>query len=275
VIEYDPTQYLGSAPHYRRGRPPYSPELEATLFRELGLNGHGRLLDAGCGPGILTTRLARFFDAAIGLDPDPEMLAQGQIAADAAGLTNISWVQARAEDLPGAARGPFKAVTFGQSLHRMDESRVAETVYDLLEPAGSMVMIAHSVEGRPIPPASDHPPIPHDDLRALVTSYLGSTTRMGQGRAPFRDHQWQDILVQTRFKTYRELWAPGIPDLLRDTQSVISGYLSMSWSAPHLYGDRLPNFEADARALLEERSADGLFWDWPGDTVIVIAQRPA
>ena len=33
------------------------------------------------------------------------MLAQRRIAADAAGLTNISWVQARAEDLPDAAPG--------------------------------------------------------------------------------------------------------------------------------------------------------------------------
>ena len=49
----------------------------------------------------------------------------------------------------------------------------------------------------------------------------------------------------------------------------------MSWSAPHLYGDRLDRFTADARALLEARSADGLFWDWPGDTAIVIGRKQA
>ena len=58
-VPYDPTIYRGSAAHYRYGRPPYPPELEAVLTKELGLDGNGRLLDAGCGPGILTVRFSR------------------------------------------------------------------------------------------------------------------------------------------------------------------------------------------------------------------------
>ena len=64
------------------------------------------LLDAGCGPGILTTRLASYFDEVVGLDPDADMLAEGRAFASASGITNIEWVQARAEDLPAAAPGP-------------------------------------------------------------------------------------------------------------------------------------------------------------------------
>jgi hypothetical protein len=47
----------------------------------------------------------------------------------------------------------------------------------------------------------------------------------------------------------------------------------MSSSAPHLFGDRLDDFVAEARALLDSRSDDGLFWDWPGDTEIVTAEK--
>ncbi len=242
-------------------------------MRELGLDGHGALLDVGCGPGILATRLADLFQNVVGLDPDADMLEQGRLVATDSSLTNITWVQARAEDLPAAAPGPFRVVAFGQSFHRTDELHVARAMYDILEPTGAVVMIAHSVEGRPVPPAPGHPPIPHDELRALVTEYLGSLTRMGRGTAPVRDHHWQDILAQTPFGAVDEFYAPGIPDLLRDTDSVISGYLSMSWSAPHLYGDRLDEFVAEARALLAARSVDGLFWDWPGDTAIVIGRR--
>ncbi len=273
-MTYDPTQYAGSAPHYRRGRPPYSPELEATLVRELGLDGHGRLLDVGCGPGILTLRLAGLFEEAIGLDPDVDMLAEARAAAEFAHAANVRWVHARAEDLPDAAPGRYRLITFGQSFHRTDEVRVAEAVYDMLEPGGAIAMVVHAVEDRPRPDPPSHPPIPHDELRALVVTYLGSLQRMGQGTAPVRDHRFEDVLVETRFGMPRTVFAPGIPDLLRDVDSVISGYLSTSFSAPHLYGDRLDDFIADARALLESRSGDGLFWDWPGDTAIVIAEKP-
>jgi len=80
-MPYDPTIYLGSAGHYRSGRPPYSPGLEAVLTEEAGLDGNGRLLDAGCGPGVLTVRLAHLVAQAVGLDPDADMLAEGRRAA--------------------------------------------------------------------------------------------------------------------------------------------------------------------------------------------------
>ena len=67
---------------------------------------------------------------------------------------------------------------------------------------------------------------------------------------------------------------PGIPDLLRDSESVLSGYLSLSSSAPHLFGDRLDDFAGEVRALLASRSAEGIFWDWPGDTEVIMARKP-
>jgi hypothetical protein len=44
--------------------------------------------------------------------------------------------------------------------------------------------------------------------------------------------------------------APGIPDLLRDSESVLSGYFARSFSAPHLFGPRVEDFAADVRELL-------------------------
>jgi ubiquinone/menaquinone biosynthesis C-methylase UbiE len=167
-MPYDPTIFLGSAAYYRYGRPAYSPELEAVLTRETGLDGNGRLLDAGCGPGVLTVRLAHLFHQAVGLDPDADMLAEGRRAAAQKHVMNIQWVQGLAEDLPAAAPGPYQLVTFGTSFHWTDEQRVAETVYDLLEPGGALALIVHTVAGRHRPPDPGAPPIPHDEIRALV-----------------------------------------------------------------------------------------------------------
>jgi hypothetical protein len=55
---------------------------------------------------------------------------------------------------------------------------------------------------------------------------------------------------------------------------VLASYLSMSFAAPHLFGERLQAFEADFRAELAALSPSGLFCDWPGDTEILLARRP-
>jgi SAM-dependent methyltransferase len=272
-VAYDPTIYLGAAAHYRYGRPAYSPGLEAVLTRETGLDGSGRLLDGGCGPGVLTIRLAHLFEQAVGLDPDGDMLAEGRRAAGEQGVTNIRWIQGPAEDLPAVAPGPYKLVTFGQSFHWTDEQRVAEIVYDLLEPGGALALIVHTVTGRPRPPDPGVPPIPHEEIKALVANYLGSNRRAGQGMSKERTHRFEDVLARTRFGVPQQVFVPGVPDLVRDSESVLSGYLSLASSAPHLFGDRLDDFAGEVRALLARRSADGLFWDWPGDTEVVIARR--
>ena len=123
MVRYDPTIYNGAAAHYRYGRPAYSPGLEALLAEELGLDGSGRLLDVGCGPGILTLRLARLFDEAVGLDPDPEMIAEARRAAVERGIANLLWVQAMAEDLPAAAT--YKANDNLAATHEYDGSPIA------------------------------------------------------------------------------------------------------------------------------------------------------
>ena len=87
-----------------------------------------------------------------------------------------------------------------------------------------------------------------------------------------RDHRFEDVLVRTRFGAPQSIFVPGIPDLLRDSESVLSGYFSMSSSAPHLFGDRAEDFAGEVRELLASRSPEGMFWDWPGDTEVVLAR---
>ncbi|HEX5174475.1 MAG TPA: class I SAM-dependent methyltransferase [Gaiellaceae bacterium] len=274
MAAYDPTIFEGAAVHYRSGRPPYSPRLERVLIDELGLDGAGRLLDGGCGPGVLTVRLAPLFEEAIGLDPDAAMLDEARRAAAEHGRTNIRWIHARAEELPEAAPGPFRLATFGQSFHWTEEARVAEAVYDVLEPGGALALIVHTVAGRPKPPSPGPPPIPHEEIKALVQKFLGPTPRVGRGFAPVRTHRFEDVLVRTRFGEPQSLFVPGIPDLVRDSESVLSGYFSFSTSAPHLFGDRAGEFAGEVRELLAARSPAGVFWDWPGDTEVVLARKP-
>jgi hypothetical protein len=80
-------------------------------------------------------------------------------------------------------------------------------------------------------------------------------------------------LRRTSFGTPRTVFASGRPDIIRDADGVLAGCLSMSYAAPHLLGLRLDEFIAALRALLERHSPTARFWDWPGDTEILIATR--
>ena len=84
----------------------------------------------------------------------------------------------------------------------------------------------------------------------------------------------EDALERTRFGVPRRLFAPGRADIVRNIDGVLAGYFSMSYAAPHLFGDKRTEFEAAVRAELAARSPSGLFWDWPGDTEILFVGKP-
>ena len=169
------------------------------------------------------------------------------------------------------ADGPLTAEVVRENLQRRLKESTVRTVLRRLEEKGYVV---HAVEGRPAPPGPGPPPIPHDEIKALVESYLGSTRRVGQGIAPVRTHRFEDVLVRTRFGAPEAIFAPGIPDLVRDSESVLSGYFSFATSAPHLFGEHVEDFASEERALLASRSPENVFWDWPGDTEVILARKP-
>ena len=244
------------------------------MARELSLNGTGQLLDVGCGPGVLVLPLARLFDQVTALDPEPGMLKEGKRRCQEARVANVRWVQGVADDVAALDPGSWRVVTFGQSFHRVRRLEVAEAVYDRLMPGGSLVLISHQVDGRPRPADPGYPEVPHAAVRKLILDYLGDGTR--QYLATWNEGQperFEDTLSQTRFSGSHTIYAPGRPDLIRDIDTVVANHFSLSYAAPRWFGNRRADFEADLRDLLREHSPDGLFWDWPGDTELVIATK--
>ena len=275
-MSFDRSPYAGCAAHYLPGRPPYSAELGAVLSRELELDGRGTLVDVGCGPGVLAVQLAPLFDQVIGIDPDVDMLREAERHARTAGRPNVEWRMARAEKLAALALPPARVVTFGQSFHWTERDVVAAAVYDALVPGGSLVAVAHDINARATPTGPGDAPIPHQEIEAIVARYLGADFRTSVGSALWLPKdRLEPAIARTRFGQARTVHAPGREDLTRDIDGVISGYLSMSWAAPGRFGDRLDTFVAEVRTALEARTTTGRFWDWPGDTAIIIARKPS
>jgi ubiquinone/menaquinone biosynthesis C-methylase UbiE len=253
---------------------PYAPNLADRLTEILSLDGHGRLLDVGCGPGLLTLLLAKSFDEAVGVDPDPGMLAEAERRANEAGITNIRWVKARAEELP-AELGTFRVATFGRSFHWMNRPRVAAIIREMLEPGGAFVQVAtmpeeHSESVTDLP----YPVPPQQAIGELVRRYLGHDRRAGQGVRERSPDDEVDVLARAGFEDYQEVFIPIEGVLVRTEDDIVALVFSRSGSAPHLFGERLGEFEADLRKLLHDASPSGIFAEQPHETQLRIWRKP-
>jgi SAM-dependent methyltransferase len=269
--QWDESLYAGSASYYSVGRTPYPESIADALRDELGLDGTGRLLDVGCGPGSLTLLLAPLFASAVGVDADAGMLEEARARAARAGLSNLDWYRLRAEDLP-ADLGPFRVVTFAQSFHWMDRSLVAERVRGLLAPDGAWVHVgattSHGVDvDGPLP----HPRPPWDAIEALVIDYLGTLLRAGQGTLPRGNRSGEeDVMRAAGYAGPTRIEVDHGRVLDRSADEIVASVFSLSRSAPHLFGDRLPAFEADLRALLVAASPGGRFSEIRREMALVI-----
>jgi SAM-dependent methyltransferase len=269
--EWDETLYAGSAGYYGIGRMPYPPSLGDAIGKELDLDGTGRLLDVGCGPGSLTLLLAPLFEAAVGVDADHDMIIEARRRASEVGATNIEWWHLRAEDLP-ADLGPFRVATFAQSYHWMDQLLVARRVRDMLGPGGGWVHV-HATTHRGV--AGDdllpHPRPPWEHIDDLVARYLGPVRRAGQGALPAGTRAGEEeIMRQAGFTGPSRIEVDGGLVVDRGIDEVVSAVFSLSSSAPHLFADQLSNFEADLRRLLSEASPSGRFAERRQEIAVVV-----
>jgi hypothetical protein len=67
---------------------------------------------------------------------------------------------------------------------------------------------------------------------------------------------------------------PGRRVLEASVDDIVASVLSTSGTAPRLFGDRLPAFEADLRDMLQAASDHGRFSRWQGDIQLDIYERP-
>jgi SAM-dependent methyltransferase len=241
---WDESLFAGAAPYYERGRLPYSPALADVFESALEVNGRGRLLDVGCGPGTVARRLAHLFEAVVGLDPDARMLAEAERLATEQGVANATWVRLRAEELP-AGLGHFRAVTFAQSFHWMDRPRVAGAVRTMLEPRGVVVHVD-----------SGHrdllwePLLPDAALEELRVRWLGKDRRAGHTIRNTSPSGEPEVFAAAGFAAPEVVAVPDGRLLERTIDDIVAERFASSGTAPHLFGERVADFERELREIL-------------------------
>ena len=255
-LQWHPSLYAGSARYYAIGRVGYPAALADALATGLPLDGSGRLLDVGCGPGNFTLLLAPWFEQATGLDADRDMLAEAERRAAQAGVGNVRWLQLRAEELP-ADLGRYRVMSFAQSFHWMDQLQVARVALGMLEEGGACVHVhATTHQGVDTDAVLPHPGPPRSAIDELVERYLGPLRR--RVSSSIWANREEEVWRAAGFDGPQRIEVAG--DVVeRTSDQIVAGIFSLSSSTPHLFGERREAFESDLRRLLHDANPNGIF----------------
>jgi SAM-dependent methyltransferase len=248
--KYDLTVYEGTAWYYSRYRPKYPPSLVSLLREHFRLDGTGRLLDLGCGPGPVAIALAHLFEEVIAVDPDDAMRAEGERIARERGITNIEWRFGGSKDL-SPALGQFRLVTMGNSFHWMDRARTLEALYNLVTDGGGIAVVG---EGAPIPPP---PPTRwRAAINTVLKRYLGERQLPWEHPGPLLEERHEAYIARSRFRnliSYQESF-----DVEWTVDSIIGNLYSMSFCSRRVLGDRVEAFERDVREAVLAAEPSGI-----------------
>lgn len=131
---------------YRRG---YPDVVVDAVAERLGLGPRDTVIDLGCGTGLLTAPLARRVRLVVGVDPEPDMLAEGRRGLDVTLSPKVVWVLGSDADLVALAsllgRGSLGGIAVGQALHFMDHGALFRQARELLRPGGGLAVLSNGV----------------------------------------------------------------------------------------------------------------------------------
>jgi SAM-dependent methyltransferase len=218
---------------FYRYREPYPPAFFETVADRLVLTKRTRLLDVGCGPGILAIGFAPFVGSCTAIDPEPAMLRAAQAAAAEATL-DITFIQTGIEDLD-CADGSLDLITIGRALHWFPRDAALAVLERIVAPGGRIAICGSADTDAPVNAWAKR----FKEIRSSWSpDYDGSRYKpdLDQWFAGSRFRKLEEIRVLHRHRV-------GVPEL-------VGRGVSFSLSSPAVLGHRRPQFEADIAAAV-------------------------
>ncbi|CZR62646.1 related to trans-aconitate 3-methyltransferase [Phialocephala subalpina] len=108
---------------YAAFRPTYPPQVFKTVLT-YHRGPSNRLLDLGCGHGLISRELSPHFTRVLATDPSSSMITQASNTTSKDKYPNIEFRQASAEDLGFVKDGELDMVVAGQAAHWFDYGKV-------------------------------------------------------------------------------------------------------------------------------------------------------
>lgn len=244
--------FTGTVGFYRQYRPGIPTEVAEVLDRATAVGRPRRLLDVGTGTGLVVEALLNRFDDIIAIDNDVDMLAAAESALRPTlpTGTTLSLVECTAEEFTPPAGWRANLVTICRAFHWLDQAAVLSVLDAQVAPGGAVAIFGDNsfwAAGSPW----------KDAIRSVIKEFLGEERRAGQGTFQHHNRPYSEIMEESPFNQVEEMRVPVQRTWTTDS---ILGYLySTTFAAPHLFGDRLGEFEAKAKATLADFSDDDTF----------------
>lgn len=258
------TLFEGTSEYYAKYRPSYPPKMFSNIVEKFHLDGKGKLLDIGCGPGVLTVPLSKYFEEVVAVDIDPGMIQAGKKSAKEAGAQNIKWINKSADDLDGTI-GSFKLITFGTSFHWINRKKLADLAGKILSGGGGILITwtGHSIWNK-------RQNAWEEKVLEIVKKYLGERRRAGDGFYQEPKEKYEDILKKAGFRKIERKNYPS-PTKTVTSDEIIKAQYTTAYAAKRLFGNRAQDFENElTRELLkinpedkfEETHVSGAIFAW-------------
>jgi len=238
--------YAGAGWYYAEYRDRVSAELISILAGQLGWSIRDRVIDLGAGPGQLSLIVAPFVAEVVAIEPEPDMLAEGERRAAMTNVNNVRFVAGSSDDLPKlrSSLGPFRAALMGQSFHWMvDKDRVLEDLGAMIDDDdGAIAFVTPRMVS-----ISDELRAAQDVARQILERHL---VNVPPGPHPNGRHDpFEQILRRSPFPRIERIERI-YETRMRPTIESILGY---EYTISHVLtrlGDKRKAFEHEARAAL-------------------------
>ncbi|MCC9309093.1 class I SAM-dependent methyltransferase [Kitasatospora sp. RB6PN24] len=258
--------FTGTADYYRQYRPGI-PETVATVLDEAAPHRTPRhLLDIGTGTGLVAEALLTRFQDVIAIDNDAEMIETAEQALRPAlpDGTALTLVQSAAEDFTPPPGWHADLVTICRAFHWLDQAAVLTLLDNQVAQDGAVAIFGDNSFW-----AADSPW--KQDMRAIIQDFLGEKRRAGTRTFQHHNRPYSEIMEDSPFSQVSEFRVP--VQRTWNTAGILGYLYSTSFAAPHLFGDRLPEFENQVKAVLAKHSDNDTFGE-DNEFLIRIGRRP-
>lgn len=247
---YDPTLFQGATSYYLNYRPRYPQSVYNAIASEFQLDGKGRLLDLGCGTGLVAIALHKHFESVVGIDPDEAMLRVARREAAQAQMQYATWIHGLAENI-SPDLGTFRLMTIGRAFHWMDQELVLRRGYEMLEPGGGIAILQTEKD------------IWSNDARwatnvlAVIKRWLGERRRVGRTSVTSLYKSDLETLERSPFERVKS-YSIGFKKCW--TIENFIGYLySTAYCRRDYFGGNIDDFEAEIKDAILSAEPSGSF----------------